>query len=229
MDKLNTPVKVVIADDHEMLRKGLRLLLEKQKEIEIIAEASNGSELIDVVEKLKPDVVITDVKMPVMDGKEACKTIKDKFPEIAVIALSMFDEENTIAEMLEAGASGYLLKNTTKEELTEAIKTVCAGETYFSDAASVKLFRLVSNTKLNPVKRSKAPHFTDKELQIISLICKEYTNKEIASEMKLSPRTVEEYRMRIQNKMEAKNMVGIVVYAIKNKLVNTDNCKPAGK
>lgn len=219
MNTSNTPINIIIADDHEIFREGFKLLWKKQKEIVVIAEASNGRELVNMVEKQKPDVVMMDVRMPLMDGIEACRIIKNKFPDISIIALSTYDEQSIIVDKLEAGVNGYLLKSAGKHEITEAIQTVVTGDIYFSGTTSTKLFHLLSKTKYNPIRNSKVPEFTNRELQIIALLCKEYTNKEIAAELGLCNRTVEDYKMRIQNKIGAKNMVGIAVYALKNHLI----------
>lgn len=214
------PIKVIIADDYEIFRNGFKLLFKKQEELKIVAEASNGQELLDLVALHKPHLVITDIKMPVMDGIEACKELQKNYPEIGVIALTMFDEEDTTVQMLEAGARGYLLKNTTKEELLRCCKVVYQGSEYFCDATSLKLSKLIAANAYLFVKEEEKPQFTHRELEIIDLMCKEYTSKEIASILHISTRTVENIRKRIQEKTGAKNAVGIVVYAIKNKLIN---------
>src|SRR5258705_10066762 len=129
-----TPIRIVIADDHEIFRNGFKLLLKNQNELELVGEAENGKDLLAVVSEQQPDVVVTDIKMPVMDGIAACKIIKKIHPAIEVIALSMFNEDNLIVDMLEAGARGYLLKNTNKHELLLAAKTVHEGNTYYCTA-----------------------------------------------------------------------------------------------
>src|SRR5215207_1311812 len=118
------PIRIVLADDHEIFRDGFKVMIKKQPSVQLVGEAANGEELIALTSQLRPDVIITDIKMPVMDGIEATKRLTADFPEIGIIALSMFDEENLIVEMLEAGAKGYLLKNAHKDEILEAIKTV---------------------------------------------------------------------------------------------------------
>jgi DNA-binding NarL/FixJ family response regulator len=124
-------IKVIIADDHEIFRDGLRLMLQKQPEIDLLAEAEDGKELIEHIKLLKPDVVITDIKMPRMDGAAAAKHIAEHYPTIGIIALTMFDEDDLIVDMLEAGAKGYLLKNADKHEMVEAIKSVYNNEPYY--------------------------------------------------------------------------------------------------
>ena len=213
-----TPIKIVIADDHEIFRDGFKVMLRKQEDVQIIAEAENGRELLQVVEQHQPDVVITDIKMPLVDGIEATRAIKSRWPHIEVVALSMFDEENLVVDMLEAGAKGYLLKNTHKAEVVQAVKAVYKGDTYYCNATSTKLAQMIAKSHFNPYKNSKKPTFTEKEVEIIRLICQELSNKEIASQLNLSTRTIEGYREKILEKIDARNIAGLVIYAIKNNL-----------
>jgi DNA-binding NarL/FixJ family response regulator len=214
------PIRIVLADDHELFRDGFKVMLRKQTEIQLIGEASNGKELFDVVKELQPDIVITDIKMPVMNGIEATRRITETFPDIGIIAFSMFDEESLVVEMLEAGARGYLLKNAHKPDILEAIRMVNARHTFYCPETSARLAKLIANSKFDPFKKQKPISFTEKELAVICLICEEKTNKEIADELHLSIRTIEGYRDRIQEKMHAKNAAGIVVYAIKHGIYN---------
>jgi two-component system response regulator NreC len=212
------PIKIVIADDHEIFREGFKLLLKNQQEVQLVGEADNGRELLDIAARQQPDIVITDIKMPVMDGIEACKTIKIKFPHMQVIALSMFNEDNLIVDMLEAGARGYLLKNTNKHELLQAVRSVYEGSTYYCMATSGKLTRMIAESKFNPYRNQPVKKFTPREMEIIKLMCEQHTNKEIATLLRLSIRTVESHREKIQEKTGARNSIGIVIYAIKNDL-----------
>jgi DNA-binding NarL/FixJ family response regulator len=209
-------IKLIIADDHEMFRDGFKLMLTKQKDILLVAEAENGKELLELVGIHKPNVVVTDIKMPVMDGIEAAKKISEHFPDIGIIGLSMFDEDDLIVDMLEAGAKGYLLKNSSKEQITEAIKTVYNGDPYYCRTTSRKLTEMIAKSRYNPYKKTAKPEFSDREKDIIELICHEMTNKEIAEKLFLSVRTVEGHRLNIMEKMGVKNSVGVVVYALKN-------------
>jgi DNA-binding NarL/FixJ family response regulator len=213
---LYSPIRIVLADDHEIFREGFNTLLMKQADITLVGEAENGKDLVQITESLLPDVVLTDIKMPVMDGIEATRKIIARYPQIYVIALTMFDEDHLIIDMLESGAKGYLLKNAHKNEVFEAIKTVHRGETYFCKHTSAKLAHLIAKSRFNPYKEVDRKAFSEKEIEIIQLICQEYSNKEIGSRLSLSVRTIEGYRERIQEKMMARNAAGIVVYAIKN-------------
>lgn len=212
-------IKIIIADDHEMYRDGFRLMLTKQKDIQLVAEAENGRELLELVSLHKPDVVVTDIKMPLMDGIEATNKITAQFPDTGVIGLSMFDEDDLIIDMLEAGAKGYLLKNSGKEQIAEAIKTVYNGDVYYCKSTSKKLTGMIAKSKFNPYTKKPKVEFSDREKEIIELICKEMSNKEIAEKLFLSIRTVEGHRLNILDKMEVKNSVGVVIYAMKKGLV----------
>lgn len=213
---LNTPIRIVLADDHEIFRDGFNVMLKKQTDIVLVGEAPNGIELIKTTEKLLPDIIITDIKMPKMDGIEATKILVKKFPEINIIALTMFDDDNLIIDMLEAGAKGYLLKSAHKTEIIEAIKTVHKHETFYCKNTSTKLVKMIAQSRFNPYKEIEQPEFSKRELEIIKLICQEASNKEISAKLFLSIRTIEGYREKIQEKMKAKNSIGIAIFAIKN-------------
>lgn len=215
-----TPINIILADDHEIFRDGFRVMLSKIPAINLMAEAPNGEELIKLARKLHPDVIVTDIKMPVIDGIKATKQLVTEFPSIGIIALSMFDEEDLVIDMLEAGAKGYLLKNAQKDEIINAIKSVYKDETYYCSNTSKKLTYLIANSSYNPYKKIAKAVFSDKEILVIQMICQENSNKEIANKLSLSKRTIEGYREKILEKIKAKNTAGIVVYAIKNKLYN---------
>jgi DNA-binding NarL/FixJ family response regulator len=209
-------IRIVMADDHEIFRDGFRLMLTKFPDIQLIGEAENGKDLVDMVKELQPDVVITDIKMPIMDGIEAAKKMVELFPDIGIIGLSMFDEDDLIVDMLEAGAKGYLIKNAGKEQITEAIRTVYEHNPYYCKTTSHKLTNMIAKSRFNPYRKTEKVEFTEREKEIIGLICKEMTNKEISDKLFLSIRTVEGHRLKILEKMNVKNTVGLVVYALKH-------------
>lgn len=211
-------IKLLIADDHEIFRDGLKLMLTKYTDIILCGEAENGRELAELAGSLKPDVIITDIKMPVMDGIEATKKIIGMMPDTGIIGLSMFDEDDLIIDMLEAGAKGYLLKNADKEQITEAIRTVYNNDPYYCRSTSRKLTAMIAGSKFNPYRKKPKVEFSEREKEIIGLVCKEYTSKEIADKLFLSVRTLEGLRLKILEKMSVKNTVGLVVYAMKNGL-----------
>lgn len=212
-------IRIVLADDHSIFRDGLKLLLRNQQEVEVVGEANDGVELLQLVRTLQPDIAVTDIKMPGMDGVEACRMIRRDSPNTQVIALSMFDDDHLVVDMLEAGAKGYLLKNTNRTEMLEACHAVCEGESFYAGATSKKLARLIANAELDTFKRHVLPSFSSRELEIIQMIAEQLTNKEIASRLNLSVRTVESHREKIQEKTDARNMVGVVIYAIRHGLI----------
>jgi DNA-binding NarL/FixJ family response regulator len=212
------PIRIVLADDHEIFRDGFRVMLKKQPGVELVGEAADGEELLKLVEELQPDVVITDIKMPRLDGIKATKAITKKYPHIGVISLSMFDEENLIIDMLEAGAKGYLLKNAHKDEIIAAVESVYRDQTYYCNHTSRKLTKMIAESSFNPNRRPHKPEFTEREILVMKFICQELSNREIAMNLKLSVRTIEGYREKIQEKISARNTAGIVVYAIKNSI-----------
>ena len=212
------PIRIVLADDHEIFRDGFRVMLKKQPGVELVGEAADGEELIKLVEELQPDVVVTDIKMPRLDGIKATTIITQKYPHIGVISLSMFDEENLIIDMLEAGAKGYLLKNAHKDEIIAAVESVFHDQTYYCNHTSRKLTKMIAESSFNPNRRPHKPEFTEREILVMKFICQEFSNREIAMNLKLSVRTIEGYREKIQEKISAKNTAGIVVYAIKNSI-----------
>jgi DNA-binding NarL/FixJ family response regulator len=217
---MTTPakIKLIIADDHEVFRDGLKVLLNKQKNMTVIGEAANGEELVELYKQTTPDVVLTDIIMPVKDGIEAAREIKKLDANAKVIALSMAGDDNYVVDMLEAGAMGYLLKNAGKDEIVESILAVHNNTHYFANHTSGRLITLITRSKFNP-RKAKLPDFNDVEMAIIRLICQQKTTKEIANEIFLGLRTVEGYRQRLQEKMGVKNTAGVVVYAVTNGLV----------
>lgn len=210
-------IRVLIADDHEMVREGLQAMLNKISDIEVIGEACNGAELIELSKKLKPDVILTDVKMPKTDGVEATRIIKKEMPHIGVVALSSFDEESFITDMINAGAKGYLLKNAAKVELLEAIRAAYRDENYYCRHTNIKLAKMIAKGGAS-ASASRMETFTERELQVIEMICKGFSSKEIARELNLKTRTIERYRDAIMSKMEVKNAAAVVLYAVEHGL-----------
>jgi DNA-binding NarL/FixJ family response regulator len=212
------PIEILIADDHEIFRDGFNLMFKKNPEIRVIGEAANGKELLTMAHRLKPDIIIADIQMPVMDGIQAVRLLTIELPHIGIIALSMYNEETQIVEMLEAGARGYLLKNAHKTEIIAAIKAVNKDENYYCKHTTQKLVKLIAGSNFTSAGLQRQPEFSEKEISIIRLICQEYSNKEIADYLGLSKRTVEWHRDIISEKIHAKNTAGIVVYAIRHKI-----------
>lgn len=212
-------IKIIIADDHEIFRDGFRLMLSKQIDIVLLAEADNGRELLSLTKEHTPDVIITDIKMPIMDGIEATKKLVELYPEIGIIGLSMFNEDDLIVDMLEAGAKGYLLKNANKQQIIEAIKTVYEGNPYYCKSTNAKLTAMIAKSRFNRNLKKEKVEFSEKEREIIGLIFNELTSKEIAEKLFMSERTVEGIRQRIMGKMGVNSAIGFVIYVIRENLV----------
>jgi DNA-binding NarL/FixJ family response regulator len=207
----DSPIEIVIADDFSIIREGLISIISKHPELKTVAHASNGRELIDKVEQYRPDIVITDIAMPIMSGIVATFEITRRFPEVSVIALSSMDTQHLLKEMLLAGAKGYVLKNADANEIFVAIKKVYQNSTYYSSSTISSLVRQSTRTFSGTCE----PCFTTKEIDVIKLMCQEYSIKEIAGKLKSTTRSVESARERILKKVGAKNMMGIALYAIR--------------
>lgn len=210
-------IRVLIADDHDIFRDGLSLLLLKEPTIELVGDAANGKKLIQMAKELQPDIVLTDLKMPEIDGIEAIKTLKELYPTtIKAIALSSFDSDTMVIDALEAGAMGYIIKNADRGEIVDAIRMVYTGSPYYCKTTSGRLVKLIARSEFNPYKADTIKLFSDKEKEIIRLICEEKTSKEIGELLFMSSRTVEGHRVKILEKMNVKTTAGIAIYAIKN-------------
>ena len=214
---INKDIRIAIADDYELFRKGMVMLLERYKKFNVIIEAKNGAELLKKMEKRAVDVVVLDYQMPEIDGLEATKRIKKKFPGAKIIVLTFYNDHGRITNLVKEGASGFLLKNAEIETIVDAIHTVADNDYYFNDHIPSELIKkLFSKTKLKGIEDSI--HLTDREIEIIQLICKENTTREIAEKLCVSSRTVEGYREKIIQKLRVKNTAGIIIYAIIKKI-----------
>ena len=214
-------ISILIADDHLIYREGLKLLLARDPQFYLKGEVTNGKELLLKVRQLAPDIIITDIKMPFMNGIEAVKKLSRAFPGIRIIALSSFSDDYLIVDMLEAGAKGFLLKGVGFEELGLAIRTVYKRKPYFSPEITEKIIRIVSG-KFNGQKFHYHISLTETEKQIIKLICKELTSKEIADSLSVGKRTIESYRVRIMDKLGAKSVATIITYALRSGLIRPE-------
>ena len=217
-----TDIRIAIADDHEIFLDGLALMLSRHPGFTVCGRASNGQTLIDIVEREKPDVVVTDIRMPVVDGIQATRQITAAHPEIKVVALSMFDEETLIVEMLEAGAKGYLLKNAHKDEIVDAITSVYHHKNYYCSQTSSLLASMIVRSKAGPSPQPQIV-LNDREKLIIQMICQQQTTQQIADKIYLSKRTVEGYRVKILEKIQAKNIAGVVIFALKNNIIREED------
>ncbi len=207
----DSSIHIVIADDFSIIREGLISIISKHPQLKIVAYATNGQELVEMVERHNPDVVITDIDMPVMSGIKATAEITRRFPQVGVIALSSVDSEHMLKEMLLVGAKGYVLKNADPNEIFIAIRKIYQNSTYYSSSTITSLVR----QRTGMCSGMPNPSFTGKEIDVIKLMCQEYSIKEIASKLNATTRSVESARERILRKVGAKNMMGIALYAIK--------------
>ena len=209
----NEKIAIAIVDDHTLFRSGLASLIAEFEEINVVFDATNG---IDFQEKIKEmrdvQVILMDINMPIMDGYDTTKWIKANYPEIHILALSMFEDEKAIIGMLKAGAGGYLLKESKPSELLIAIKTIVEKGFYINDLVSGRLLVSLKQDQLKPT-------FSEKELIFLQFCSTELTYKEIAAEMNISPRTVDNYRESLFAKLNIKSRTGLVVYGIRNNLI----------
>ena len=217
-------VKVILADDHQMFREGLRSLMERQIDIELIAEAEDGRSIIKLLQKLSPDVIIMDVSMPGLNGIEATRQIKATYADVKVIALSMHSNRRYVMEMLKAGASGYLLKDCAVKELCEAIRIVAAGQVYLNP----RINTLVVNDYLQYLSDNTVAEFADssvlsaREREVLQLLAEGKRTKEIASILHVSIKTVERHRQNIMGKLNINSIAELTKYAIQEGLTSVE-------
>lgn len=213
-------VKVIVVDDHKMIRDGIKSMLLSQKGYKIIGEASNGVEALSLLKLEQPDLVIMDINMPEMSGVECTSKIKEQYPDVKVLALTMHDEESYLAKMMDAGAVGYILKDLGKDELLKALTAIADGKHYFSPEITISVIKeLTSPTKSS--SKNLSP-LTDREMEVLELVYKEYSNQEIADKLSISIRTVDAHRRNLLEKTQSKNTAGLVKYALTNNLFATE-------
>jgi DNA-binding NarL/FixJ family response regulator len=212
-------IKIAIADDYKIFREGLKVGLSADENFEVVMEADNGEDLLRYLEKTTPDVILMDLKMPLMDGMEATKEVRKKYPSIKVLVVSMYDDDKFIIHLMETGANGYLLKNTEPDEIRRSIYAVHENGYYFNDLVNKALLKkLVLKNNLKPSFNQNI-ELTEREQQVLKLICEEKTANEIGKEIFLSPRSVEGIRQRLIEKIGVRNTAGLVMFAIKNSIV----------
>jgi len=217
---IDKKVNIVVTDDHKLFRKGMIALLEEFDQVGELYESGNGIELLDLIDRLetKPDLVLLDLNMPEMDGVEATKRLRKDYPEIRILILSMEDGPQMVSYLITEGVNGYLLKNADPDELEIAIRKVMRNDFYFSGSLSELLIGNL-NTMGKVEETVEKFELSDRELQVLRLICEEKTAAEIADIMSASPRTIEGIRKRLLTKVGARNMAGLVIFAVKNKLI----------
>jgi DNA-binding NarL/FixJ family response regulator len=212
-------IKVAIADDHALFRAGVRTALSIKKDIELICEAENGLQLLNMLQDVEPDVILLDIQMPVMDGILTLPEIRKLYPNVKVIILSMHNDHSMISKLMEIGANSYLTKNSDSETIYEAIKTCYEQEFYFNELTNKALLSGL-RTKRTELATPEDARFTEKELRVLKLICEEKTTREIADIVEISPRTVEAIRDKLKAKTGARSMAGLVMYAVKHGIIS---------
>ena len=211
-------INLLIADDHPLLIEGIKTALAGTEDIHIVAEANNGYQVLEKLDAGTPvDVILMDINMPKLDGLACTKMVTHKYPNVKVIALSQFDEKRFVKQMVKNGASGYLLKDSGKDILEKAIRTVHGGEKYYCERLSIRLIN--QELKLEDTK-SLFPKLTERELEILRLIGKEYSSQEIADKLFISFHTVESHRANLMYKAGVKNTAGLIRWAVENDLLD---------
>ncbi len=210
-------INIIIVDDHSLFRNGMKLLLNNAGNFKVMAEASNGKEFLEILDKPIPDIVLMDIDMPVMDGIEATIKALEKYPSLKIIGLSMYGEEEYYYKMIDAGVSGFLLKNSDINEVKTALTTVNEGGKYFSQEL---LYKVVKNIKSTQINQDLMEALSERELEVLKQICIGLSNQEIAENLHISKRTVDKHRANLLDKTNSKNTAHLVMYAIKNKLID---------
>jgi DNA-binding NarL/FixJ family response regulator len=213
-------IKIAIADDYKIFREGLKVSLSSDDNLQVMMEADNGEDLLKELTTQTPDVILMDLKMPIMDGMETTKEVRKKHPGIKILVVTMYEDDKFIIHMMENGAHGYLLKNAEPEEIKRSIHAVFENGYYFNDLVNKALLKkLVLKNNLKPSFNTNV-ELTEREMQVLKLICEEKTAVEIGKEIFLSPRSVEGIRQRPIEKIGVRNTAGLVMFAIKNGLVD---------
>jgi DNA-binding NarL/FixJ family response regulator len=218
------PIKVVICDDHVLYRAGVKTALSAKKDVKVVAEADNGMHLLNLLKMIPADVILLDIQMPIMDGIATLPELKKQFPEVRTIMLTMMDDHSMITKLMELGANSYLTKTSDSEIIYEAIKTCFDQEYYFNTLTNKALLsNLKQRTMPIPQKlMQEEARLNDKEITILKLMCEEKSTKEIAEIVELSPRTVEAIRDKLKVKTGAKSTAGLIMFAVKNKLIDEE-------
>ncbi|MDQ3290245.1 MAG: response regulator transcription factor [Bacteroidota bacterium] len=215
-------IKILLVDDHKIIRDGIQSLLKDEPSIEVVGEASNGLEMVDFLPNNPVDVILMDLNMPMMDGFEGTKYVREHYPNIKVLVLSMLDHENYISKVLDLGASGYILKNTGREEMIYAISTVAAGNHFICTEIALNLLRRVQTTATKTETNGSRQHgdLSKREIEVLKLIAEGFTNAEIADKLFTSKRTIESHRQHLIEKTQAKNTAALVKFALEKGIID---------
>jgi len=210
-------INIIIVDDHSLFRNGMKLLLSSTGNFNVLAEASNGKEFLQLLETMQPDVVLMDIDMPEMGGIEATTKAMEKNADLKIVCLSMYGEEEYYYKMIEAGVSGFLLKNSDINEVKTAITSVHEGGKFFSQEL---LYNVVKNIKTTQTNQELVENLSEREIEVLKQICIGLSNQEISQILHISKRTVDKHRANLLDKTNSKNTAHLVMYAIKNKLID---------
>jgi DNA-binding NarL/FixJ family response regulator len=217
---MNRIIKIIIVDDHPLVLQGLKSTLSNFDHLLVVATASNGQQALELVDRYAPDIVLMDIRMPKLNGIQTTKQLLATKRNVKVVCITGFDDESDLLEMLRAGAKGFILKTSDTDEILRALEKVIAGDEYYcKDAITIMIKRFLKNTPYAP-KVMKFEGYSDKELSVIRLIAKQRTSKEISDELFLGEKTINYYRQRIMEKMQVKTSIGMVLYALKNNMIN---------
>ena len=212
-------IKVAIADDHALFRAGVKTSLAGHRDVEMIAEADNGMQLLNLLKHIEPDVILLDIEMPIMNGIQTLPEIRKLRPEAKVIILSMHNDHSMISKLMEIGANSYLTKNSDSETIYQAIKTCFDQEFFFNELTNKALLTGLRTKRTDHPNGPGDVSLSEKELRVLKLMCEEKTTKEIADIVDISPRTVEAIRDKLKTKTGSKSMAGLVMYAVKNGII----------
>ena len=218
-------ITVLLVDDHTVVRQGLRALLEAEDDITIVGEADNGRQAVHLANRLQPDVVLMDIAMPSLNGLEATRQITRDCPKSKVLILSSYSDDEYVQQLTDAGASGYLVKQTAAQDLVSAIREAKRGNAFFSPAISRRLLEHYRNSLSKPSGARKVPRLTPRELEVLQLIAEGFANKQIAGELFISIKTVEKHRQQLMHKLEIHDVATLTRYAISKGIIET---APAG-
>ena len=211
-----TTAKVLLVDDHAVLRQGLKALLSQEEDIQVVGEAENGHQALEKISELQPNVVVTDISMPGLNGIETTRRLRQKHPEIKVVVLSMHTDEEYVFQVLQAGAAGYVLKQSDSIEIVTAIRAVLGNGSFLSPMISQTVIEgYLHHTKTQDKQSSERPQLTSREREVLQLLGEGLANREIAAYLNISVKTVESHRTNMMNKLEVKNKTELIKYALR--------------
>ena len=220
-------ITVLLADDHTVVRQGLRALLEAEEDMSVVGEAENGRQAVQMIKRLQPDVVVMDIAMPTLNGLEATRQVSRDNPKCKVLVLSSYSDDEYVQQLTDAGAAGYLVKQTAAQDLVTAIREANRGNAFFSPAISKRLLEHYRASVGKPPGEKKSPKLTARELEVLQLIAEGYANKQIAGELFISIKTVEKHRQQLMNKLDIHDVAGLTRYAIAKGVIESSKGIPS--